>query len=112
MGLVRVLSNTEIGALYQRLTKRDWRQVPRQRAAPHARSRDGKLKFGTVSGALLEVLTAADRPMRYVEIRAAVEQRLGMKVSASSVRQLLSDEVKHRHPRFERVRRGTYRVTH
>jgi hypothetical protein len=71
---------------------------------------DGKLRFGTVSGAVMDVLAAADRPLRYVEIRAAVEQRLGMPVAASSVKQLLSDEAGHRSPRFERVARGTYRI--
>ena len=110
MGLVRVLSNPQTDVLYQRLTKRDWPQVRREKASPHDRSRDGKLKFGTVSGALMEVLAAADRPMRYVEIRAAVEQQLGMTVAASSVKQLLSDEANHRKPRFERVARGTYRI--
>lgn len=110
MGLVRVLSNTQTGVLYQRLTKRDWRQVPRHRSEPQDRSRDGKLRFGTVSGAVLSVLAAADGPMRYVEIRAAVEQRLGVRVAASSVKQLLSDEARHRKPRFERVARGSYRI--
>lgn len=110
MGLVRVLSNTHTGVLYQRLTNGDWRQVPRSRAPPHDRSRDGKLKFGTVSGAVMDVLAAADRPLRYVEIRAAVEQRLGMPVAASSVKQLLSDEIRDRKPRFERLARGSYQI--
>jgi hypothetical protein len=40
------------------------------------RSRDGKLKFGTVSGAVLEVLRRSERSMRFIEIHGAVETRM------------------------------------
>ena len=63
---------------------RGWRQVRRPPVAPRDRSRDGKLKFGTVSGAVLAVLVEADSPMRYAEIHAKVEQRLGMRASSLS----------------------------
>jgi hypothetical protein len=107
MGLVRVLSNNRTGPLLQRLTNRDWRQV--QRKPPLSRPA-GKLKFGTVSGAVMAVLAEAGAPMRYVEIRAAVEERLGVPVPASSVKQFLSDETRKRRPRFERIDRGCYRL--
>jgi len=83
--------------------------VRRLPAARRDRSRDGKLKFGTVSGAVLAVLAEADSPMRYIDIHAKVEELLGMRVSRSSVKQFLSAEPRHRRPRFERVARGLYR---
>ena len=109
MDLVAVLSNIRAEALYQRLTERDWRQVPRVQAKRPDRSRDGKLKFGTVSGAVLHVLRLAETPMRYSEIHRAVEESLGMAVCRSSVKQFLSAESGHRKPRFVRVARGQYR---
>lgn len=110
MGLAAALSNAETTALYQRLTKRDWRQVKRAAAKPRDRARDGKLKFGTVSGALLQVLSEADATLRFIEIHARVESLLGFPVSRSSVKQLLSAEAGRRAPRFERVARGRYRL--
>jgi hypothetical protein len=83
--------------------------VRRRPAAPRDRSRDGKLKFGTVSSAVLAVLAEADSPLRYVEIQAKVEELLGIRVSRSSVKQFLNAESSHRRPRFERVARGLYR---
>ena len=46
--------------------------------------------------------------MRYAEIHAKVEQRLGMRASSLSVKQFLSAEPRHRRPRFERVARSLY----
>ena len=110
VGLAAALSNSETAALYQRLTKRDWRQVKRAATKPRDRARDGKLKFGTVIGALLQVLTEADTTLRFIEIHAGVEALLGFPVSRSSVKQLLSAEAGRRTPRFERVARGRYRL--
>ena len=59
MGLVAVLSNIQTEALFQRLTRRDWQQVRRPPSRPRDRARDGKLKFGTVSRAVLAVLADA-----------------------------------------------------
>ena len=111
MGLVAVLSNIQTEALFQRLTRRDWRQVRRPPAKPRDRTLDGKLKFGTVSGAVLAVLAQTGEPMRFIEIQASVEALLGMPVSRSSVKQFLSDEVRHRKPRLVRLRRGLYQLS-
>jgi len=95
-------------ALYQRLTRRDWRQVRRPPARPRDRAGDGKLRFGTVSGAVLAVLAHAGKPMLFIEIHASVEALLDIQVSRSSVKQFLSDESRHRNPRFVRLQRGLY----
>lgn len=101
-----MLSNIQTEALYRRLTRRDWRQVTRAPLRARDRARDGKLKFGTVSGAVLTVLGQTCEPMRFIEIHASVEALLGIPVSRSSVKQFLSDEARHRKPRFVRLRRG------
>jgi len=108
--LTALLSNFETEALYQCLTKRDWPQVPRVQAIPRDRSRDGKLRFGTVSGAVLHILHRAPGSMRFIEIHQEVEQLLGFPVQRGCVKQFLSAESKHRRPRFERVERGRYRM--
>jgi len=107
--LVAVLSNAETSALFQRLTKRDWRQVKRAAAKPRDRTRDGKRKFGTVSRTVLQVLAEAESSMRFIEIHTRTEALLGSQVSRSSVKMCLSAECKRQTPRFERVARGLYR---
>ena len=109
MGLAAALSNAETSALFQRLTKRDWRQVRRAAAKPRDRTRDGKRKFGTVSRTVLQVLAEAESSMRFIEIHARTEALLGSQVSRSSVKMCLSAECKRQTPRFERVARGRYR---
>ncbi len=111
MGLVAVLSNIQTEALYERLTRRDWQQVRRPPARRRERARDGKLKFGTVSSAVLAVLADKGKPMRFIEIHASVEGHLGMPVSRSSVKQFLSDEARRRKPRFVRLARGLYQLS-
>lgn len=110
MDLSALLSNSETEALYKRLTERDWQQVARVQGKRRDRSRDGKLKFGTVSGAALEVLARTDGSMRFIEIHREVEKLLGYEVCKGSVKQFLSAEAGHRVPRFERVGRGRYQV--
>ncbi len=109
MGLVAVLSNTQTEALFQRLIRRDWRQVKRPPSRARDRTRDGKLKFGTVSRAVLAVLAKAGTPLRFIEIHAQVEALLNMPVSRSSVKAFLSAEVSHSGPRCVHVARGLYR---
>ena len=108
MDLGALLSNFETEALYTRLTERDWQQVARVQANRRDRSRDGKLKFGTVSGAVLKVLAMAEGSMRLIEIHRQIEELLGIEVCRSSVKQFLSAEARHRKPRFVRVARGRY----
>jgi len=110
MDLSALLSNSETEALYKRLTKRDRQQVARVQVKPRDRSRDGKLKFGTVSGAVMEDLARAEGPKRYIEIHREVEELLRMPVRRGSVKQCLSAEAKHRRPRFGRLARGQYRM--
>lgn len=110
MDLSALLSNFDTAALYKRLTERSWQQVPRVQGKRRDRSRDGKLRFGTVSGAVLEVLGRAEGPMRFMEIHREVERLVGFDVCKGSVRQCLSAEASHRRPRFVRVGRGRYRA--
>jgi len=49
--------------------------------------------------------------MRFIEIHASVEALLDMPVSRSSVKQFLSDESRHRKPRFVRLQRGVYQLS-
>jgi hypothetical protein len=109
MGLAAVLSNTQTETLFQRLTARNWRQVRRPPSGARDRTWDGKLKFGTLSRAVLAVLAKAGTPLRFIEIHAQVEALLNMPVSRSSVKSFLSAEVSRPRPRCVRVDRGLYR---
>jgi hypothetical protein len=77
MDLSALLSNFQTDALYKRLTERGWQQVARAQGKQCDRSRDGKLKFGTVSAAVREVLGRSGRSMRFIEIHRKVEELLG-----------------------------------
>jgi hypothetical protein len=105
-----VLSNIHTEALLQRLTSRGWRQVRRTPTRSRDRSRDGKLKYGTVSGAVVAVLGQSGSPLRFVEIHARVEGLLGMPIARGSVKQLLSAESRNRRQRFVRVSHGLYQM--
>lgn len=108
MGLVAVLSNTQTEVYYQRLTGRDWQQMRRPPPRPRDRPRDGKLKFGTVSTAVVAVLAEAGQPLRFVDIHARVEALLPVPVSRATVKAFLSDEANRKKSRFVRVARGLY----
>ena len=112
MGLVAVLSNIETGALLHRLTRRDWRKVRRPTPKPRDRTLDGKLKFGTVSGAVLAVLAEARGPLRYIEIHARIDELLlDTPIGKGSVKAFLSAEATRRRPRFIRLKRGLYQLS-
>jgi hypothetical protein len=108
--LSALLSNFETEALYKRLTEPYWQQVARVQEKRRDRSRDGKLKFGTVSGAVLEVLARAEGPLRFIEIHREVEALLGFEVFKGSVKQCLTAEAGHSPPRFARVGHGRYQA--
>ena len=111
MGLVAVLSNIQTEARFERLTRRDWRQVRRPSPGTRDLARDGKLKFGTVSGAVLAVLAEARSPLRYIEIHARVcELLIDTPIQKGSVKAFLSAEATRRRPRFIRVERGLYHL--
>jgi hypothetical protein len=112
MDLVAALSNNGTEVLLQRLTRRGWRRVRRPPPRPRDRARDGKLKFGTVSGAVLAVLAEAPGPLRYIEIHARIaELLLDTPVQKGSVKAFLSAEATRRRPRFIRVKRGLYQLS-
>ncbi|MGD0166628.1 MAG: hypothetical protein ABSC51_04970 [Gaiellaceae bacterium] len=56
------------------------------------------------------VLERAGKPMRACEIHAAAEQRAGEPLRWSSVKGALAAYTEGSEPRFERVRRGYYRI--
>ena len=110
MGLVGRLSNHELTTLFQRLTARGWRQVPRRHASVGGVTPDGRRKFGTVRDAIIHVLGHSDSELRVREIQKGVEKILSGPVSASSVKDSLRKGCRRKAPLFEyRGRRG-YRL--
>lgn len=71
---------------------------------------DGRRKFGTVSAAIVTVLSEADSELRVREIRACVEALLGSGVSRHSIKGYLHKECRGNNPRFERLARGRYKL--
>jgi len=71
---------------------------------------DGRRKFGTVSGAILHVLSQAHDEMRVKAIRDEVERLLGGTVSRFSVSDYLLTRSSGPRPLFERTRHGHYRI--
>ncbi len=97
------------GDLIQRLTVRDWHQAQRVRKGALGWS-DGRRKFGTVSGAIVQVLVDANSDLRVRDIRAAVEILLGEEGSPSSIKSYLNKGCVRDQPVFERLGWGRYRV--
>jgi hypothetical protein len=110
MGLSGGLSNHSVADLLQCLTAEAPDQTPRQPDIPPTGWSDGRRKFGTVSGAIVAVLTRADSEMRMKTIHAEVEQVLGGRVSFQSVADYLIKRSKGPRPLFERTRYGHYRL--
>ena len=103
------LSNHSFADLLQCLTSEKLHQVKR-RAKIEAGWPDGRRKFGTVSGAVVAVLTRTDSEMRMRTIHAEVERELGGSVSFQSVADYLIKNSKGPKPLFERPRYGHYRL--
>lgn len=103
------LSNHSFADLLQCLTSEKRRQV-RRRAKTEAGWPDGRRRFGTVSGAVVAVLTRADAEMRMRSIHAEVEQELGGSVSFQSVADYLIKRSRGARPLFVRTRYGHYRL--
>jgi hypothetical protein len=59
--------------------------------------------------AIVQVLSQSEHPMKWVDIRAAVEQHLGGPVAKSSFKDALASGG-NGHGRFVRVSRGRYRL--
>ena len=68
-----------------------------------------RLRPGEVRDAIEEVLGSDARAMSVKEIHASVETHLGRSVPESSVRSYLNLNAGHK-GRFERVRRGIYKL--
>jgi hypothetical protein len=104
------LSNHSFADLLQCLTTHGSSQEPRRAPARPAGGSDGRRTFGTVSGAVVAVLTRADSEMRMRSIHAEVEQALGGTVSFQSVADYLTKSSKGPRPLFVRTRYGHYRM--
>jgi hypothetical protein len=110
MGLSGGLSNHSFADLLQCLTAEVSDQALRESDAQPAGWSDGRRKFGTVSGAIMTVLTRADSEMRMRTIHAEVEGVLGGSVSFQSVADYLIKRSKGPKPLFVRTRYGHYRL--
>jgi hypothetical protein len=73
---------------------------------------DGRRRFGTVSGSILQTLVQADGELSVRDIRTEVERLLGGPVSRFSVYDYLLVRSKGAKPLFERTRHGHYRLVH
>src|SRR5213594_3041727 len=105
------LSNHPLSDLLQCLTSSA--SVQARRRAPRARVRaggpGGRRKFGTVSTAIVDVLSATDGELAVSAIWAEVERLLGGPVSRFSVSDYLLVRSKGSRPLFVKTRRGHYR---
>jgi hypothetical protein len=103
------LSNLDSQDLLQCLTS----SKTRKGAARRRKSRpglEGKRRFGTVGGAVVQVLSRIEGEMRLNAIHSEVEKLLGSSVSRLSVSDYLIRRSKGRRPLFERSRHGHYRL--
>lgn len=110
MVLVGALSNPDLQDLFQSLTGYDWHEGRYVRGRVPAGNPDGRRKFGTVSGAIVHVLTRAQTDLRLKEIWVEVERLLGGAVSRHSIKSYLHRGTYGSKPIFERVRHGRYRL--
>lgn len=107
--LIESLSHVEVSDRLERLSHRDWCPVARRRQAAGPTG-PSKRKFGTVGDAVVRVLAEAGSELRVMEVQLGVEQLLGGPVARSSVKNYLKRGSERRHPLFERVGRGRYRL--
>jgi hypothetical protein len=104
------LSNHLLTNLLQCLTRHHARKDPALQPKSRAGWPDGRRKFGTVSGAIITVLTQSGAEMSVKAIRAEVEALLGGSVSRFSVSDYLLTRSKGPRPLFTRTRHGHYRL--
>jgi hypothetical protein len=105
------LSNPQTGVLLQRLTSRDWKQATANRRAAHGVAPDGRRRFGSVSAAIVQVLSAAETDLRVRDIQAEVDRLLGSSVSRHSIKGYLHSHCQGKRALFERTGRGRYRLS-
>jgi hypothetical protein len=72
---------------------------------------DGRRKCGSVSSAIVDVLSAAESDLCIRDIQTSVEALLGSAVSRSSVKGYLHNRSRGRNPLFKRTARGRYRLS-
>jgi hypothetical protein len=111
--VLRGLFSNLLSDTLQSLTRDDLDQVPTEEAGdvtPHAGWSDARRKFGTVSGAIIRVLSEAGSEMRLKDIHLEVDRMLGGGVSVHSVTDYICKRSKPPGPLFERTRRGYYRL--
>jgi hypothetical protein len=106
------LSNPQFKDLVQCLTSRKRRKVPAEGPKPFVGWPDGRRRFGSVSTAIVNVLSRTDAELPVHAIHAAVEALLGDTVSTHSVADYLIKRSKGSRPLFERTRYGHYRLLH
>jgi hypothetical protein len=110
MVLAEGLSNSRLEHLFEHLTT----PLPNQPRTPRPPMRgiapDGRRKCGSVSNAILEVLSEAGSDLRVRDITAAVERLLCSPVSCSSVKSYLHRRSRGRVPIFVQTRRGCYQL--
>jgi len=92
-----------LGALHDELLRKALVNPREPRPAP-AKTRPSVLEIVTL------VLERAEEPMRAREIHAAAELLAGELLRRSSVKAALAAYADGSNPRFERVRRGYYRI--
>jgi hypothetical protein len=110
MDLSGGLSNQTFRDLLQSLTGPGRVQVRLRKQRDRAGWPDGRRKFGTVSGAIVDVLSATDGELSVKAIRAEVERLVDGPVSRFSVSDFLLVRSKGLRPLFERTRYGHYRL--
>jgi hypothetical protein len=109
MALSEEFSSQEIQGLLKCLTEQRSDQECRRDANPRLGWSDGRQKFGSVIGAVKEVMAEADGEMAVREVHAAVEKRLGESISFPTVADCLIRYSKGKRVLFERTRYGHYR---
>src|SRR6266540_3023563 len=110
MVLVGALSNPDLQDLFQSLTSQRRRKQPRRKPALNGPRPDGRRRFGSVSGAIVQVLAEAQSDLAVREIWHEVERLLGDSVSRGSVKSYLHRGTYASKPIFERVKHGRYRL--
>jgi hypothetical protein len=110
MVLVGALSNPDLQDLFQSLTSPRRRKYRKPKPEPNGPRPDGRRKFGSVSGAIVQVLAETQAELRVREIRAEVERLLGESVSRYSIKSYLHRGCHGANPQFEHVSRGRYRL--
>jgi hypothetical protein len=110
MVLVGALSNPDLKDLFQSLTSQPRSKQRKQLPDDYGRKPDGRLRFGSISRAIVQVLEEGESDLRVKDIWAEVGQRLGEPVSRHSVKSYLHRGTYGSKPIFERVRHGRYRL--